>query len=141
MAEVRVNWVEGFQFIGTGSNGHTIVLDAPAKGGGKGEGIKPSELLLLGLAGCTGYDVVQILTKQRQEIRNLEVSVEGLQAADPPWPFEKIIVTYKLKGNMINETFVQRAIELSETKYCSVGATISGKATIETRYEIEQSPS
>lgn len=135
---IKVKWVDGFQFVGTGSTGHTFVIDAPEKGGGRGEGIKPSELLLLGLAGCTGYDVVQILSKQRQDIRSFEVSVEGEQAADPPWPFEKILVTYKIRGLNINETFLQRAIELSETKYCSVGATISGRAKIETRYEIEE---
>jgi putative redox protein len=138
MAEVVSRWVEGVQFVHTGTGGHSIVTDGLAGGPGQGHGFKPSELLLASVSGCTGYDVAEILAKQRQKLTGLTVTVRSTQAADPPWIFEKMVVEYAFRGKGLNETLVKRAIELSETKYCSVMATISPRVEITTSFVIEE---
>jgi putative redox protein len=135
MADVEVTWVQGDQFIGSGSGGHSIVMDAPA-GRTAWQGFKPSELLLVALGGCTGVDVVDILRKKRQRISGMQMRVHGEQDADPPWTFRRINVHYEVRGTGISEAAVRRAIELSEQKYCSVAATIGGVATLTSSYRI-----
>lgn len=138
MAEVTATWVDDAQFVATGTGGHSIVMDPPPGSGlGHGRGFKPSELLLAGLAGCTGSDVIEILKKQRQQVTGLKIRVVGRQAPDPPWAFETVEIEYTFRGANLNETLIKRAIELSETKYCSVGATISAKAQIVNRFKLE----
>lgn len=138
MSEIIAKLVDGVQFVATGDGGHSIVMDpAPCALGG-GHGFKPSQLLLAALAGCSGVDVVEILAKQRQKLTKLEIKVTGHQEDDPPWTFHTVEIEYRLRGKDLNEALVKRAIELSETKYCSVGATISGKAKIIHRYHIEE---
>ncbi|MBI4302181.1 MAG: OsmC family protein [Chloroflexi bacterium] len=132
MKQVTAKWVDGLQFVATGSDGHAIVLD------GEGRGFSPSEILLAALAGCTGIDVIGILRKQRQKVSSLEIIVKGEQLPDPPWTYQKVEVEYVVKGEDIKESAVARAIELSETKYCSVGATISDKAKIVSSFRIEE---
>jgi putative redox protein len=101
-------------------------------------GIGPAEMLLLSLGGCTSYDVVNILTKKRQKLTGLEVVVTGEQAEEPPWPYLKIHVLYRLRGKGLREKAVRDAIELSETKYCSVAATLRPSVEITYDYTIEQ---
>ncbi|MCL4535780.1 MAG: OsmC family protein [Bacteroidetes bacterium] len=137
MAEVVATWVDGVRFVATGTGGHSIVTDVPDSKTGQARGFKPSELLLAGLAGCTGSDVVDILRKQRQEVTGLEIKVIGHQASDPPWAFEMVEIEYTFRGENLNETLIKRAIELSESKYCSVGATIAAKARIVNRFTVE----
>ena len=98
--------------------------------------MKPSELLLVTLAACTAVDVVEILNKKRLGLEKLEINVEGEQEQEPPWTFRKIHLIYRLKGEKLNEKDVAQAIELSEEKYCSVAATLRGKAEITTSFEI-----
>ncbi len=136
MAEVKARWLGDMKFLGIDAEKHTILMDASVDAGGEGLGFKPSQLLLVGLAGCTGVDVVNILRKGRYQLTGLEMIVTGQQAADPPWTYEQIHVEYVVKGKGLKEEAVSRAIELSETKYCSVGATISGKAKITTSFRI-----
>jgi putative redox protein len=138
MAEVVAKWVDGVRFVHTGTGSQTVVTDGPVDSGGKGEGFKPAELLLASLAGCSGYDVADILAKQRQKLTGLMINVKASQAADPPWTFERFEIEYAFRGKDLNETLLQRAIELSKTKYCSVAATISGKAEVITRFTVEQ---
>ncbi len=138
MAEIVAKWVDGAQFVATGTGGHSIVMDLPPGDLGRGHGYKPSELLLVALAGCTGTDVVDILRKQRQTLTGLTIQVLGSQAADPPWTFQTIEIVYTFRGRGLNETLIQRAVDLSQNKYCSVGDTISGKAKITSRYVIEE---
>ena len=131
MAEVDVTWVQGVQFIGTGTGGHSIVLDAPA-GRESWAGFKPSELLLAAVGGCTGVDVVEILRKKRQQISSLRITVTGRQQDDPPHAFTDIDIHYAIRGRGVSTEAVQRAIELSQEKYCSVAATVRGVAAIHT---------
>lgn len=135
MAEVSVTWVQGAQFVGSGSGGHSIVLDAP-EGRAAWEGFKPSELLLAAVGGCTGVDVVDILRKKRQRITGLRITVTGRQQDDFPHAFTDIDIHYAVRGRGVTTQAVERAIELSEEKYCSVAATVRGVAAIHTSYTV-----
>ena len=128
MGQVQVNWLQNFQFVGTDSTKHSVVISGT--GPDDGIGMKPSELLLVSLGSCTGYDVVNILTKKRQNLSGLRISVSGEQAVDPPWPFQAIHIHYELRGANLDPQAVEQAIQLSEEKYCSVSATLSQAATI-----------
>lgn len=135
MSEVAVTWVQGDQFVASGSGGHSIVLDAP-DGRAAWQGFKPSELLLAAVGGCTAVDVIDILGKMRQRVSGLRVSVRGEQREDYPRAFERIAVHYEVRGKDIAVAAVERAINLSEEKYCSVAATVRGVATITTSFTI-----
>jgi putative redox protein len=132
MPTITVNWVQARQFVGTDTNGHSIVLsgDNPARG------VRPSEMLLVSLAACSGYDVVEIMEKKRCPLTFFEVSVDGQRNPRPPWAYHTIRIHYRLKGHALTEKAVSQAIALSIKKYCSVAATISAVARIETEFEI-----
>jgi len=130
----RVKWVEKRQFVGTDSSMHSIVMSSQDEE--NSTGMKPSELLLVALAGCTSYDVVGILEKKRQKLTGLEVTVTGEQDADPPWTYRRIHVHYVVRGKGLREKAVRDAIELSDEKYCSVSATLRGAAEITYDYTI-----
>ena len=132
MASVQVKWLESRQFVGVDSTAHSVVLSTPADG----IGMKPSDLLLVSLAGCTAYDVVEILSKKRQKLDGLTVEVSGEQESDPPWTFRRIHTVYRLRGDL-DDRAVQKAIELSESKYCSVAATLRAAAELTWEYVIE----
>ena len=132
MANAIVRRVTGKQFIGIDSTNHSVVLSTAAEG----VGVKPSEMLLVALASCTGVDVVEILEKKKINLISLEISATAEQDQDPPWTYRKIHLLYKVKGDGLTEKALQQAIHLSETKYCSVAATIRGVVEITTSYEI-----
>ena len=138
MSQVRVKWLDGFRFVATASGGHLLVMDSSKEAGGKGAGFRPIELLLVALGGCTGIDVVNILKKQRQKVEDLEIVVSGERVENPPRVYSKIHVEYIVWGKDIREKAVRRAIELSERKYCSVGAMLGAKAKLKTSYTIQQ---
>ena len=100
------------------------------------EGFMPGEMLLTSLAGCSGIDVVNILSKQRQQVTALEINVKGSQDPEPPWTWREIHLEYVVTGRGLVESAVRRAVHLSETKYCSVGATLGGRARITSSYRI-----
>ncbi|MBN1314883.1 MAG: OsmC family protein [Anaerolineales bacterium] len=127
---VTVKWLESRQFVGVDSTGHSAVISSPADG----VGMKPSDLLLIALAGCSAYDVVNILEKKRQRLDWLSVEVTGEQYPDPPWAFTRIHSIYRVRGDLTEEA-VKKAIELSEEKYCSVAATLRG--SVELTWEVE----
>jgi putative redox protein len=133
MAEAQVTWIQDFQFVGSDSTNHSVILSKP---GEDSIGMKPSELLLVALAGCTSVDVVNILRKKRVKLSGLRVKVSGEQAPLPPWAFEKFHIHYEVTGKDISERDVERAITLSEEKYCSVSATLKAAAKITWDYEI-----
>jgi putative redox protein len=132
MANAIVRRVTGKQFIGIDSTNHSVVISTPAEG----IGVKPSDLLLVSLASCTGVDVVEILEKKKINLISLEISVTAEQDQDPPWTYRKIHLLYKVKGDGLTEKALQQAIHISETKYCAVAATIRGVVEITTSYEI-----
>lgn len=132
MAKTTVTWVQGKQFIGTDSTQHSVVISSPDEG----IGMKPSELLLSALGSCTAYDVVGILEKKRAKLRGLQVVVTAEQEAAPPWTFRKFHVHYIVSGEGLHAEDVAKAIELSESKYCSVSNTLKHAAEITSDYEI-----
>lgn len=132
----HATWAGGMRFdVRTGS-GHDLVLDVAGEDGGQNAGPTPTDLLMVALAGCTGIDVVSILTKMRQEVTGLEISVHGTRQDDFPQVFRQITVHYVVTGRNLRAENVQRAIELSETKYCTVGATLAPTATITSTFQI-----
>ena len=138
MSEVRLDWLRGKTFVGTDSTRHSIVLSSSDEA--NGTGVKPSDLLLLGLASCASVDVIEILNKKRQIPEGMEVRVEGIQEAEPPWTFRKIHMRFILRGENLAPSAVEQAIRLSEEKYCSVAATIRCAAEITTSFEIQPPP-
>ena len=122
---------EGRQFVAESGTGHALVMD-DANGH---TGPKPIELALLALGGCTGFDVISILRKKRQRVTGYEIELHAEQNPEPPSYFTRVEIKHRLRGDIDPEA-VEKAIHLSEIKYCSVGAMISRTAKIETTFEI-----
>ena len=134
--KVSVQWIDGMEFSTQTGSGHTGVIDAGLKAGGQNHGPSPMELLLLGMAGCTGIDVVDILRKKRLAVTGLTVHVEGTRAETHPMVYTCIDVVYTVRGKDIPARAVEQAIHLSEEKYCSAGVMLGKTAKIKSRYEI-----
>jgi putative redox protein len=131
--EAKVTWVEDRRFVGQASSGHAIVLDGSAEKLGS----SPMELLLIGMAGCTAYDVVSILEKKRQAVTGLEVSAQAERAEETPRVYTRIEIEYVVRGRAIKPKAVEDAIQLSEEKYCSASIMLGKTAKISTSYRIE----
>lgn len=132
MPTATVRWVSDKQFVGMDANQHAVVLsgdDPPA-------GMRPSHLLLVALATCTSIDLVEILKKKRMRLSWMEINVNGEQDPEPPWPYRKIKLFFRLSGTGLTNKAVAQAIQLSHEKYCSVAATVRGVAKINTDFEI-----
>ena len=124
MTEARVTWIDNHRFNGVSSSNHPILLD-----GDKITANSPMELVLIGLCGCTGYDVVNILTKKREPFTTLEVRADAERAATPPTVYTQIKLTYRV-GGKVSHKAVEDAVQLSKEKYCSVSAMLNATATI-----------
>jgi len=135
---IKVKWIDGLRFVASDDKGHSIVMDVSKEHGGEGSGFGPMQLLLAAFGGCTGIDVVEVLRKQRQKLEGLEITVSGERVSEPPRVYDKVHVEYKLKGKDLQEKAVKRATQLSQDKYCSVGATLKGKAKITYNQTIQQ---
>lgn len=136
MVEAKVNLISGMEFHGTASSGHTLVMDADETAGGRNKGFRPMELLLVGFGGCSGMDVISILRKKRQHIAGLEINVKGEKTEDYPKIYKEVHIEYVVKGKSVQKEAVERAIELSLAKYCSVGATLAKAGKITHSYKI-----
>jgi len=135
--DARVTWKKGLSFDGTAdASGFTLPLGTDPAVGGANDGFRPMELILVGLAGCTGMDVISILAKKRLEVTGFEVRARGEQAPEHPKLFTKFSVEYVVTGQNIDRAAVERAVELSETKYCSVMATLRKAAPVELKITI-----
>lgn len=134
MAEATVKWIGNGEFVGTDSTKHSVVVSTQDEA--SGTGMKPSELLLVALGGCTAVDVVSILEKRREKLEGLEIHIEGEQDPDPPRTYRRIHLTYTFHGSGLSEANVKRAIQLSQEEYCSVRATVSGTAKVTSSYRI-----
>ena len=130
MIEARATWIENHRFTGIAGSGHEIVVDGDSKAGNS-----PMELVLIGLCGCTGYDVASILRKKREPFTSLQVSARGERAATPPTVYIDIRLIYKV-GGKVSHKAMEDAVRLSEEKYCSVAAMLRKTAPIAFRYEI-----
>jgi len=135
MASVVVRWVESHLMVGTDSNGNSIVIGKLVDDQKRASGMKPSDLLLLAAASCSAYDVVDILNKQREPFKDLQVNCEGIQIEKPPYNFIKIHLHYIVTG-AVEAKKLEQAIRLSEEKYCSVINTIRPGVQITNDFEI-----
>jgi putative redox protein len=129
MTKASATWIEKQQFAGVSDSGHSIVVD-----GDKTTGNSPMELVLIGLCGCTGYDVVSILKKKREPLISLEVRAEAERAPNPPSVYMKIKLTYRI-GGKVSHKAAEDAVRLSKEKYCSISAMLDKTAKITTEIE------
>jgi putative redox protein len=136
MIEVKMKWGGGLRFEGESAFGHTMVTDAAKQAGGDESGFKPTELLLFGLAACTGVDIVRIMQKQRQKMSALEIEVRAHQNDNYPKPFHTFEIKYFAYGEGLDERKLARAIELSEAKYCVISQTLMTQADVKCSFEI-----
>jgi putative redox protein len=134
--KARVKWVEDVTFVGEADSGHAVVMDGPPESGGKNRGMRPMEMLLVGMGGCTAFDVVVILKKSRQAVTDCEVVLEAERAPEPPKVFTRIHVHYRVRGAGLSEAQVKRAVELSTQKYCSASIMLGKTAELTHDYEI-----
>ncbi len=136
MIQARVSLMEGMQFVGTTPSEHLIAMDAMEEGGGVNAGARPLELLLVALGGCTGMDVISILRKKRELVTGYDIVVRAERAEEHPRVYTSITVEHVVRGKGISADAVERAIQLSDEKYCSVGAMLRQAAKITTSYSI-----
>jgi putative redox protein len=129
MTNAKTTWIEKQRFNGVADSGHSIVVD-----GDKAAGNSPMELVLIGLCGCTGYDVVSILQKKREPFTSIEVRAQAERAAEPPSVYTEINLTYRV-GGKVSHKAVEDAVRLSKEKYCSVSAMLEKTAKITTAIE------
>ncbi len=128
--------LDGMRFTAEAGSGHSVTLDASLQDGGQDTGFRPMELLLVGLAGCTGMDVISILRKKRQDVSGYEVQVRGVRAEEHPMVFVEITVEHIVTGHAIQPEAVARAIQLSEERYCGAGAILGKVARLTHTYRI-----
>ena len=136
--KARVKWLEEVTFVGESASGHAVVMDGPPEHGGRNLGIRPMEMLLLGMGGCTSFDVINILKKSRQQVVDCEVQLEADCADTEPKVFTKIHVHFIVTGKELSEKHVKRAVELSADKYCSASIMLGKAADISHDYEIRE---
>jgi putative redox protein len=137
--KASVQLVDGVMFVAESDSGHALVLDGPPEGGGRNAGVRPMELLLLGLGGCTAYDVVSILRKARQQVEGCRLELEADRAPEPPKVFTKIHIHYIVMGKNVSADQVRKAIDLSAEKYCSASVMLGKTAEITHDFVIEES--
>jgi putative redox protein len=135
--KATVRWLDGVGFEATSGSGHTVLMDGAAEAGGQNRGCRPMELLLLGLGGCTAFDVVSILSKARQPIEDCVVEVEAERASEVPKVFTAIHLHYRVVGRGLSEKQVRRAVSLSKDKYCSATLMLAKTARITYDVSIE----
>ena len=134
--KARIKWVEEATFLGEAGSGHALVMDGPPEMGGRNLGVRPMEMLLLGMGGCTNFDVVHILKKQRQAVTDCVAEIEAERADTEPKVFTRIHVHFVVKGKDLNENKVAKAIELSAEKYCSASIML-GNAGVAFTHDFE----
>ena len=133
---ISVNWVDGMLMVGKSHSGHSITMDGPPEIGGENLGVRPMEMLLLGVAGCTMIDVVTTLKKMRQDLTNCETKLSAERADEHPKVFTDIHIQFILKGQDLDSKKVEKAITLSAEKYCSASIMLGKTASITHDFEI-----
>ena len=133
---ISVNWVDGMLMVGKSHSGHSITMDGPPEIGGENLGVRPMEMLLLGVAGCTMIDVVTTLKKMRQDLTNCETKLSAERADEHPKVFTDIHIKFIVKGQDLDPKKVEKAITLSAEKYCSASIMLGKTASITHDFEI-----
>ena len=128
--KARVKWVEGVTMLGESGSGHAVVMDGPPDHGGRNLGVRPMEMLLIGMGGCTQFDVLLILRKARQSVSDCVVELEAERANEDPKVFTRIHAHFIVSGRNLSEKHVARAIQLSAEKYCSASIMLGATAEV-----------
>ncbi|MDT8386150.1 MAG: OsmC family protein [Thiogranum sp.] len=134
--QARIKWVQDATFLGESGSGHAVVMDGPPEHGGRNLGVRPMEMLLLGMGGCTAFDVVHILKKSRQPITDCVAEISAERAEQDPKVYTSIHVHFIVTGRDLDEKRVARAVELSAEKYCSASIMLGKSATITHDFEL-----
>lgn len=134
--KARVKWVENALFLAESGSGHAVVMDGPPESGGKNLGVRPMEMLLMGMGGCASFDVVHILRKGRHDVRGCEAVLEAERAETEPKVFTRIKLHFVVTGKGLGEAAVERAVNLSAEKYCSASIMLGKTAQISHDFEI-----
>jgi putative redox protein len=135
--QATVKWVDGKMFLGESGSGHSVVMDGPEHLGGRNMGPRPMEMLLLGIGGCSSFDVLSMLEKGRQKVTDCRVEISAERAEGVPSPFTSIHLNFIVSGTKLKESQVQRAVDLSATKYCSASIMMQAAgAEVTHGYEI-----
>ncbi|WP_035060070.1 OsmC family protein [Andreprevotia chitinilytica] len=134
--KVRLKWVEAVSFLAQSESGHAVLMDGPPDGGGRNLGPRPMEMVLMGMTGCSTYDVIHILKKARADVRDCVVEVDAERADTDPKVFTKIHLHFVVTGRALKPEQVERAIKLSAEKYCSASIMLGKMADITHDFEI-----
>jgi putative redox protein len=134
--KAKVTWINGRAFLGESGSGHSVVMDGAPEAGGRNIGVRPMEMLLLGLGGCTAFDVVMILEKSREKVTGCEVELISERASEDPKVFTFVKMIYIVTGKDLKPASVERAIKLSADKYCSASKMFEFTAKIEHEWKI-----
>lgn len=128
--KATIKWIDGVSFVGESESGHAVVMDGPPTAGGRNIGIRPMELLLVGMGGCSAFDVVTILMRGRQELVDCRVELEAERASEDPKVFTRIHLHFVVSGRNLKPAVVERAIRLSAEKYCSASIMLGKTAQL-----------
>ena len=134
--KARVKLIEGVSFVGQSESGHSVVMDGAPESGGKNLGVRPMEMLLLGLGGCSAFDVVHILRKGRQDVTDCVADIDATRADTDPKVFTRIHVHFTVTGNNLDPKRVEQAVHLSADKYCSASIMLGKSAEITHDFEV-----
>ena len=134
--QARIKWLDHMSFVGESGSGHSVVIDGSPEHGGRNLGARPMEMVLIGLGGCTAFDVVLMLQKSRQNVVDVEVSLDAERSEEIPQVFTKINAHFKVWGKKLSEKHVERAVNLSAEKYCSATKMLEKTADISYTWEI-----
>lgn len=134
--KARVKWLDNMSFVGESGSGHSVVMDGPPEFGGRNLGVRPMEMLLLGMGGCASFDVVSMLKKSKQDLIDCEVEISAQRAESEPKVFTRIHLHFVVSGNGLSDGRIKRAVELSAEKYCSASIMLGKTAEITHDYEI-----
>lgn len=134
--KARVKWIDGAAMLGESGSGHGVVMDGPPELGGRNLGVRPMEMVLIGMGGCTEFDVLLILRKARQKVTDCVVELEADRAESDPKVFTRIHAHFIVTGHGLDPRHVERAIELSATKYCSASIMLGATAVVTHDFEI-----
>lgn len=137
--KAKVTWVNKVKFLGQSGTGHSVLMEGPEESGGENIGVRPMEMLLIGVGGCSSYDVVSILQKSRQQVTGCETELSAVRADAVPAVFEKIHLHFRVTGKDLSAKQVERAVSLSAEKYCSATIMLQkGGVAITHDFEIVQ---
>lgn len=128
--KAQVKWLDNMSFVGESDSGHSVVMDGPPDDGGRNMGVRPMEMVLLGMGGCTAFDVIHILKKARQDVVDCRIELEAERAETVPKVFTNIHLKYFVIGNDLDEKKVARAVSMTADKYCSVSIMLSKSVNI-----------